>query len=139
MYIGEGGASKRQQLEMSKGKESVDEKRSNIDERVACLVGSAMKASQLLSPRHCNTLQRTAPHCNALQQRRESITAISSTLQHSTAYCNTLQKRHECIILFISSTAQHSATHCSTLQHTATHCNNAVNTMQLLSPLHCNT
>ena len=106
MYIVGGGASKRQQLEMSKGKESIDEKRSNIDERVACLVGSAMKASQLLSPRHCNTLQRTAPHCNVPHRiATHCNSAVKASQLLSPRHCNTLQ---------------HTATYRTTLQRTAT-------------------
>jgi len=70
-----------------------------------------------LAATHCNTLQRTATHCNAPQHinvnaeqaadttRGIPVTRIDKiSLQH--ARCNTLQR---------------TATHCNALQHTATH------------------
>ena len=55
--------------------------------------------------------------------------ALSSTLQHTATHCNTLQHTAaHC------NTLQHTATHCSTLQHTATHCSTLQHTAT-----HCNT
>ena len=62
---------------------------------------------------HCNTLQRTATHCNTqiasrgsetTQQRAKLQHTATHTLQHTATHCNT-----------------HTAKHCNTLKHTATH------------------
>ena len=75
---------------------------------------------------HCNTLQRTATHCIALQHTPAGGTdAIihcvhSSLLQRTAMHCNALQR---------------TATHCNTLQHTATHCNTLLPVALILDPL----
>ena len=71
---------------------------------------------------HCNTslmlqdmctLQRTAPHCTALQ----CTATHCNTLHHAATHCNTpLMLQDRCASF-------HTASHCNTLQHTATHCN----------------
>jgi len=66
----------------------------------------------------CNTLQRTATHCNSplqhtLQQPTCRVQTCAGPLPMSSSpatRCNTLQRT--------------ATTHCNTLQHTATHCNN---------------
>ena len=76
----------------------------------------------------CNTLQRTATHCNTLRHTNRNVHMwhdICNTLQHTATHCNTLQHTAtRCDILtamFISDMTY--AAHCSTLQHTAAHCN----------------
>ena len=64
--------------------------------------------SNTLAP-HCNTLQHTATHCNAVGCPGANDTLQQcNTLRHTATHCNTLQR---------------AATHCNTLQHAATCCN----------------
>ena len=87
----------------------------------------------------CNTLQRTAAHCNTCLGTYDMVHASAVpldslqhtvTLQHTATHCNTLQHTAvHCITL------QHIAAHCSTLKHTATHCNTLHNTLHLFSHL----
>jgi len=88
---------------------------------------------------HCITLQsvlqRTVPHCKL---HHTTVHCSSVLLQHTTMHCScthSFATHYDTLHLhpFISSTLQHTATHCDTLQHTAlapillqhttTHCN----------------
>jgi len=89
---------------------------------------------------HCNTLQRTAPHCTTHVRTHCNY----NTLQHTATHCcNTLQhtatmqmsgSAHDRGRVNCIATLQHTATHCNTLQHTATHCITLQHTAT-----HCNT
>jgi len=89
----------------------------------------------------CNTLQRTAAHCNTLQHattRCDTHIHIDTCINAAT-YCNALQHTAtHC------NTLKHAATRCNTLQHTATHCNTPQHTATHWNTLqhtatHCNT
>jgi len=114
--------------------------------------------------RNCNTVQRTASYCNALQhtatderkfpKSSDSIATHCNSLKHTAAYycsplarccntcCNTLRQSNVCFCDQAIS-LQHTATHCNTLQwleHTTTHCNTlqhtATNKSELLQSSH---
>jgi len=95
---------------------------------------------------HCNTTQRTATQCNALQHTHDAFRALFCTswqdtiithrnaLQHNATHCNTTQRtatHSRCIpyTLYLLAAhynalphnATHSLTHWNTLQHDATH------------------
>ena len=100
---------------------------------------------------HCNTLQHTATHCNTLQHTATHCNTLQHTathcitLQHTATYMPAadgvivLHRRAQCIAedlhsRFATQDARLSfpdvsllsfgtVTHCSALQHTATHCN----------------
>jgi len=86
----------------------------------------------LLSCR-CNSLQRSAKHCNTQYSWAAAATLYNALqrLQHNATHCNTLQLTSEIQYSCAAAAAQgsfclsyelqHTATHRNTLQHTATH------------------
>ena len=78
---------------------------------------------------HCNTLQHTGIHRNALSNVHTDD--LSATLKIHPPHLGRVMAHH------LQPTQQHTATHCNTLQHTATR----YNTLQILehTAAHCNT
>ena len=70
--------------------------------------------------KHCNILQHTATHYNALQQHCNNPSTFGYL------YPAEIETRRCCL--------QHTTEHCNTQQQTATHCNNTATTLQQ----HCN-
>jgi len=72
----------------------------------------------------CLTDEIMSTHCNALQH-----TATQIALQRTATHCNTLQQNFRCLtdktISAHCNTLQHTATHYDA-QHTATHCNRII-------------
>ena len=64
---------------------------------------------------HCNTLQHTATHYNALNRPSGALACVLGNLLFVAEWCVSCAATH-------CNTLQPTATHCNTLQHTATHC-----------------
>jgi len=114
----------------------------------------------------CNTLQRTAMHCDILTTQTATrcnrmqvqphgracfFMTYCNTLQHTATHCKTiqhtathLQHTHCNTLHHIATHCKHTVTHCNTLQHTAPHCNTLHHTASHCTTLqhtatHCNT
>jgi len=90
---------------------------------------------------YCSVLQCVAVCCSVLHQSHLSRDWQTRLMQHTATHCSTLQ--HTAIHKKL--TNEIDATHCNTLQHTATHCNTQetdkrdwCNTLQHTAT-HCNT
>jgi len=80
---------------------------------------------------NCDTLQRTAPHCNILQRNSLQHTATRGWKCVTGTLCDLLGVT---MLRLVATHMQHTATHCHTLPHTATHCHTLPHTAT-----HCNT